>query len=142
MSLEVDSETGRRGEIILSDTVGFIRDLPDELVNAFKATLEELSNASLLLHVLDASDPLVMDRQKAVYTILEEMDLRGIPEILVFNKIDAVTEDRMEELRHHFGGVFVSALARTGIPELCQEISTRIFPPEGSCVTNNAATPA
>lgn len=77
-------------EIILADTVGFIRNLPDELMDAFRATLEELESANLLVHVADATHPDLHLQIEAVQNILEEMDLARIPQILVLNKWDAL----------------------------------------------------
>lgn len=76
----------------LADTVGFITDLPRDLVNAFRATLEELREADLLVHVLDASNPDWPRQREAVDAILHELHLDGAPRIIVFNKIDAVPQ--------------------------------------------------
>jgi GTP-binding protein HflX len=75
-------------EVIITDTVGFIRDLPKELMAAFKATLEELENADLLLHVIDISNPRYRDQINAVESILSELRLDDIPTIRVLNKMD------------------------------------------------------
>ena len=78
------------GPVLLSDTVGFIRDLPHRLVTSFKATLEEARQADLLLHVADASNPAVRDQISAVYSVLEELGIEEKQTLLVINKIDAV----------------------------------------------------
>ncbi|HCF57832.1 MAG TPA: GTPase HflX, partial [Myxococcales bacterium] len=78
----------RDREVIITDTVGFIRDLPKDLVNAFRATLEELLDADLLLHVVDASDPAFPEQIRAVETILGDLGLLSTPRVLVFNKSD------------------------------------------------------
>jgi GTP-binding protein HflX len=75
-------------ELIVTDTVGFIRDLPQDLVTAFRATLEELAQADLLMHVLDASDPAMAEQQRSVEKILFELELSDKPRLLVLNKID------------------------------------------------------
>lgn len=80
------------GPAVLADTVGFVRRLPHKLVEAFKATLEEVVEADLLLHVLDASDPAMDDKRAAVSTVLEEIDALTVPTIELLNKIDA-TDD-------------------------------------------------
>ncbi len=80
-------------EIVLTDTVGFIRDLPKDLVAAFRATLEELGEADLLLHVVDASDPAHERQIEAVEQILEELELSGKARVLVYNKCDRLDED-------------------------------------------------
>ena len=84
----------REREVILSDTVGFIRDLPKDLLRAFKATLEELAEADLLLHVVDASDPARGDHVAAVRGILEELELDRIPRVLLLNKVDRLSPEQ------------------------------------------------
>jgi len=80
-------------EVLLSDTVGFIQKLPTKLVAAFRATLDELVDASLLVHVVDASSPLAVPQIRSVQGIVEELDAAGTPQILVLNKADAVGAD-------------------------------------------------
>ncbi len=108
----------RDREVIVTDTVGFIRDLPEDLVNAFRATLEELHDADLLLHVVDASDPRLDAQVEAVEKILGGLGLLGVPRILVFNKIDRLPPGQGEELAHLRDGVAVSAVERRGLEEL------------------------
>ena len=79
--------------MIITDTVGFIRDLPTDLVDAFKATLEELDDATLLLHVVDASDPHQEDHIRSVEGILADLGLGQTPRLMVFNKADLLDED-------------------------------------------------
>ncbi|MCA9512720.1 MAG: GTPase HflX [Myxococcales bacterium] len=105
-------------EVIVTDTVGFIRDLPPELVDAFRATLEELEDASLLLHVVDASAEDFERRIEAVHRVLREIGLGDLPELLVFNKIDALEPGAGEALARRHGAVAVSAVDRTGLGEL------------------------
>lgn len=97
-------------EVVLSDTVGFIRKLPHHLVDAFKATLEELSFADLLLHVIDASNPDWHDHVRVVDSIVRDLDANDKPIITVFNKIDLC--ENPEDLPH--GEEIVSVSARTG----------------------------
>jgi GTP-binding protein HflX len=107
--------------------VGFIRDLPKDLVNAFRATLEELEEADLLLHVVDASDPQHDDQARAVERILSTLDVEGTPRLLVFNKADRVPEQALT-LAIRDNGVAVSATRKSGFPELlarCEEILWR-----------------
>jgi GTPase len=100
----------REREIILTDTVGFIRDLPKDLVNAFRATLEELNEADLLLHVVDAADPEHEAQIEAVDRILEELGLAHRPRLLVLNKIDLLPRDIAEaRIAAHRGGIAISA---------------------------------
>lgn len=81
------------GEIVLADTVGFVRDLPHELVAAFRATLEETKDADMLLHVVDASDPEKAERIAAVNEVLAELGAQDIPQLMVYNKIDRLKDD-------------------------------------------------
>jgi GTP-binding protein HflX len=96
--------------VIITDTVGFIRDLPKDLLDAFAATLEELNDADLLLHVVDISNPHFEEHMESVERILTQLDLHKKPNILVFNKKDRVDAELLtRKLRRH-GGVAVSAL--------------------------------
>jgi GTP-binding protein HflX len=108
----------RDREVIITDTVGFIRDLPPDLVNAFRATLEELDDADLLLHVVDASDPRLDGQVEAVEGILADLGLAAKPRLLVLNKIDRLAPGEGQALAHARDGVAVSARTREGLPEL------------------------
>jgi len=108
----------RDREVIVTDTVGFIRDLPPDLVNAFRATLEELDDADLLLHVVDASDPRHEDQIRAVERILLDLGLSGKRRLLVFNKADRLPSGEGEALAHRHGGIAVSARSHDGLPAL------------------------
>ncbi len=100
-------------EVILTDTVGFIRDLPAELVVAFRATLEELAEADLLLHVVDASDEAFEEHMASTRQILDELGHAEAPRMLVFNKVDALDDSARDELRNGWPeAVLVSALER------------------------------
>lgn len=109
-------------EIVLSDTVGFIRKLPEELMSAFRATLEELDGAALLVHVIDASDPEVHARVAAVEAILASMKLLGIPRVVAVNKSDRVNVEAAQALVQEFGGVATSALEGLGLDQLRERI--------------------
>ncbi|UCG35431.1 MAG: GTPase HflX [Candidatus Omnitrophota bacterium] len=101
---------------ILSDTVGFIYKLPPYLVEAFKATLEELHYADLILHVIDASDREIARIRQAVDSIMEELGLTEKPTLMVFNKIDKLSSHELKELQESFPeAVFVSALEKNGL---------------------------
>ena len=114
---------------ILTDTVGFIRKLPPQLVSAFKATLEELSDADVLLHVLDASRPDAPEQLEAVERILNELGLAERPSILVLNKIDCRESDNgLRFLIEDSRGVPVSALTGQGIEELLHRIELTLRP--------------
>ncbi len=97
-------------ELIVTDTVGFIRELPQDLVNAFRATLEELSEADLLLHVVDASDPAMEEQRRSVEKILFELDLADKPRLLVYNKIDRLDAEGFASLPFDREAVVLSAL--------------------------------
>jgi GTPase len=98
-------------EVVITDTVGFIRDLPDDLVTAFRATLEEMDDADLLIHVVDASDPDRDQQIRAVEGILADLDLAEKPRLVVWNKCDRLGADDAEHLTSHATGDFaISAL--------------------------------
>jgi GTP-binding protein HflX len=97
-------------QVILTDTVGFIRDLPQDLITAFRATLEEMSEASLLLHLVDASDRSIDDHIRAVENILVDLDLHQIPRKMVLNKIDRLPPDEVEALARRFDAIPISAI--------------------------------
>ncbi|MCA9665765.1 MAG: GTPase HflX [Myxococcales bacterium] len=100
----------RERELILTDTVGFIHDLPSELVEAFRATLEELDEADLLLHVVDISDPSYEAHIAAVRRIVADLGLAETPTLLVFNKIDRLDADELERRTKGLGGIPLCAL--------------------------------
>lgn len=112
----------------LSDTVGFIRDLPHGLIDAFEATLQEAADASLLLHVVDGANPNVLEQIAQVQSVLAEIGAQHVPQVLVFNKLDTLEKDRwplqMTDMYDLDGvetpRVFVSAQDTTGIPALRQ----------------------
>ena len=108
------------GEVVLADTVGFISKLPHSLIEAFKATLEEVAGADLLLHVVDGASPGADARIAEVNAVLGEIGALELPTILVLNKMDLAGSDR--ELLDH-KGVEVSALTGEGLPELRQAIA-------------------
>lgn len=114
-------------EIILTDTVGFIQDLPKTLVSAFKATLEELEEADLLLHVLDASDPAVPHHKEAVDEVLEDLGLQDTEQMLVWNKADQADPGFLRQLVDDHGGHSVSALTGEGFDDLLTAIERRLF---------------
>lgn len=108
----------REREVIITDTVGFIRDLPADLVAAFHATLEELRDANLLLHVVDAATPEIDLRIQAVRDVLGDLGLDGKPELLVFNQMDRMPEAESTALARRFKAVPISALKSQGLREL------------------------
>jgi GTP-binding protein HflX len=113
------------GPVLLSDTVGFIRDLPHRLIASFKATLEEARQADLLLHVADASNPAALQQIKAVYKVLEELGIGEKDTILVLNQIDRIVEPgALETLKHHYPhAIPVSARSSEGLARLATVVS-------------------
>ncbi len=121
-----------RQPFILTDTVGFIRKLPPELIAAFWATLEELSDADVLLHVLDASHPTAVEQMRAVERLLSELELGDRSVLLALNKVDRVEEPRdLERLAEDSGGIPVSAHTGAGIPELLAAVERALRPQMG-----------
>ncbi len=134
---------GEHGNVVISDTVGFIRDLPTQLVAAFRATLDETIHADLLLHVVDAASPVRDDQIEQVNAVLQEIGADHVPQVLVWNKIDvaglepAIEYDEYDKIRR----VFVSAQTGEGIDLLRQAIASfaraggagpGYFPPDDS----------
>lgn len=116
-------------EVILSDTVGFIRDLPPDLVSAFMATLEELQSADVLVHVVDASSPFAEEHIAAVNGILEQLELGRVPRVVAFNKVDRVRDvGRLYALVRQYDGLPVSALDRDTLRPLLSRIETVLWP--------------
>ncbi|MCR5976266.1 GTPase HflX [Gordonia jinghuaiqii] len=114
--------------VVFTDTVGFVRHLPTQLVEAFRSTLEEVVDADLLLHVVDGADAFPMEQISAVRQVINEIVTEeggtAPPELLVINKIDAIDGNRLTELRGALGtdAVFVSARTGEGLPELFERV--------------------
>jgi GTP-binding protein HflX len=120
-------------EVIITDTVGFIRDLPKDLLEAFKATLEELEDADLLLHVIDLSNPRFEEQMEAVDKILATLELGGKPVLKVFNKMDLVPPELAAWQSRSHDGVAISAMAAGTLQPLLhrlEETIDRILPRE------------
>ncbi|MEE2775195.1 MAG: GTPase HflX, partial [Acidobacteriota bacterium] len=116
----------REGEVVITDTVGFIADLPPDLVTAFRATLEELADADLLLHVADAADPELGRKLGAVNALLETLELAEIPRLLILNKADLVDPAGLAYLAQHHEGLAVSATRGDGLPVLIRTAEARL----------------
>ncbi len=114
-------------EVIITDTVGFIRQLPKSLLGAFKATLEELVDAHLLLHVVDISNPRFEEQIRAVDRILQDLDLHDIDRILVFNKIDLIPDEEVVPLCRRFDAIAISAYRRATFADLLREMEERCW---------------
>ena len=118
----------RDSEIIITDTVGFIRDLPKELQVAFRATLEELENADLLLHVVDCSNPDYPAQMQAVNKILEDLDIGTIRTINVLNKKDRVDPETMAGIAFETGGIPISANDANTLDPLIDQMQACVAP--------------
>jgi GTP-binding protein HflX len=124
--LYLGNQEGLGRSVSLSDTVGFIRDLPHGLIDAFQATLQEAADATLLMHVVDASNPNYPEQMDEVKKVLAEIGAADVPQVLVFNKLDAMgAETRPMQLQDHYtvDGVhvprfFVSAQTGEGLADL------------------------
>ena len=119
-------ELPRGEEVLLTDTVGFVKKLPHDLVEAFRSTLEEVREATLLLHVVDASrDP---ERQiDAVNGVLKDIGVAGAPSLLVLNKIDKLTDVELDKVRGAFpDATFISAVTGEGVEDLLEDIETQL----------------
>ena len=117
----------REREAIITDTVGFIRDLPESLMEAFAATLEELYDADLLLHVVDASSPRMDDQIKTVETVLSKLNLKKIQTFLVLNKTDLLPPEETKALTRSMGGIAVAAIHPPTLIGLIKSIETIIW---------------
>ena len=128
-----DNQGGGRS-VSISDTVGFIRDLPHGLIDAFQATLQEAADASLLLHVVDASNDNYLEQMDEVHKVLVEIGADKVPQVLVFNKLDAMSDDKkpmqMQDIFSIDGvdtpRIFVSAQTGEGIPALREYLSQNL----------------
>ena len=119
-------ELPSKREALLSDTVGFIRNLPHTLVSAFRATLEEVQRASLLLHVADVTSPTAGEQQQRVEDVLRELKADDKPRLYVMNKVDLLPEKKRESLRDSDNVVHVSATTGIGLDALLASIDRQI----------------
>ena len=122
-------------EVIVTDTVGFIRDLPKDLLAAFRTTLDEMRDADLLLHVVDAGAKDMDAHIASVDTVLQSLALDQIPRVLVFNKCDQLPTGQAEALCRRYGAIGISALHPETLPPLIQHLEERLaalVPPDGS----------
>ncbi len=119
-------------EVIITDTVGFIRDLPKSLMGAFKATLEELEDADLLLHLVDLSNQRFKEQIESVDKILDSLDLGNRQRLLVFNKTDQVDPADVPHLCRRFDAIPLSAFDRSSFKPLLEELQRRFWPDEDS----------
>ncbi len=117
----------REREVVITDTVGFIRDLPKDLIAAFRSTLEELEDADLLLHLVDASNPRFGAHIESVEGILDELGLLGKSRLLVFNKADKVNPEELRNICSRYNAIAVSALDSSSFGPLLKAIERRIW---------------
>ena len=113
-------------QVVLLDTVGFMRDLPADLLTAFRATLEEIHEANLFLHVMDASHPDLFFQMESVERILDDMELIDVPQIKVLNKADLLAPLRAKVIEKRIGGVAVSATTELSVDRLLTLIDERL----------------
>lgn len=112
----------RDREVIINDTVGFIRDLPPDLITAFRATLEEMEGSDVLVHLVDASSEHVDEHIASVHKILDELELSGIRRLLVFNKADLLSLDDIENIKRD-DAILISALDRQTLLPMIERLS-------------------
>jgi GTP-binding protein HflX len=137
--------TPRERDVIITDTVGFIQSLPRDLLGAFRPTLDELHDATLLLHVVDASHPRVEEHIKAVNAILEGLGVDHIPALFAFNKVDQADSGVVSGLLARYGGVAMSAREPATLEPLLKEIDRRLAEVNGrdrATDTDRLADPA
>ena len=131
ISTSIDEKTGKpQGEeVLLSDTIGFIQDLPPQLIQAFRSTLDETIDADLILHVIDVSDPHRDEKIKEVEAILDELGVHDTPKLYVFNKIDLVKrvpEKTLKKTYQTYSPVFVSAGTKKGLDSLVYQLKASL----------------
>jgi GTPase len=125
------TQTADGREYTLADTVGFVKELPHQLVEAFRSTIEEIAHSDLVVHVVDASHPDPAGQIQTVRNVLAEVDAQNVKELLVFNKCDLVDLEQQIALRGmEPGAVLVSAATGEGIPELLEKIEALLPRPE------------
>jgi GTP-binding protein HflX len=116
----------RDTQVIITDTVGFIKDLPKDLRVAFRATLEELESADILLHVIDIGNPRCLEQVRAVETILADLELHRIPAIKVLNKQDTVSKETLHKMVRIIGGIPISAKKKKTTLPLIETMETML----------------
>lgn len=112
-------------EVVITDTVGFIKNLPEDLLKAFESTLEELHEADLLVHVIDVSNPGWQNQMEVVDSLLRDLDLDTIPTLRVFNKIDLLDEEQRRNLSR-FEGIGISALDENSLGPFLEEAEAKL----------------
>jgi GTP-binding protein HflX len=118
----------RDQEVVINDTVGFIRALPPDLITAFRATLEEMEESDMLIHLVDARSPQFENHIASVEKILQDLGLAEIPRLLVFNKADLLSPDEVTNLQRSYDAVAVSALDRSSLLPMVERAAEILFP--------------
>lgn len=114
-------------EVVITDTVGFIRDLPEDLIGAFRPTFEELQESDLLIHLIDISSRFLEEKIEAVERTLSELKLSGLPTVRVFNKVDKLNPEEAEAICRKYGGVAISALQPESLHKLFAAIEKKLW---------------
>ncbi|MBI3819224.1 MAG: GTPase HflX [Planctomycetes bacterium] len=120
----------RGGECVFIDTVGFIKELPEMLLDAFRATIEEIDGSHLLLHIVDASNPAFPRQIETVNSTLRDLGFEWIPQMLVFNKRDLVDDASLRPIVNERGGILISALDAADVKALAVEVEARLSKPK------------
>ena len=123
----------RERDVVITDTVGFIRDLPPDLIGAFRATLDELKDADLLIHLVDISHPRFEEQIESVRKLLEELELTHIPRLLVFNKQDRMEQSLVKNVSDRWGGISISAIDRSTSYPLLVAIESLLWKNDREC---------
>lgn len=116
---------------VMTDTVGFIKDMPKDLMAAFRPTFDELRESRLLLHLVDISSPCLEDHIQAIETVLSDLGLDAIPRLLVFNKEDRVRPEEAEAVTRKYGGLSISSLRPESLPRLFDAIRRELWREQG-----------
>jgi GTP-binding protein HflX len=117
----------RDHEVVITDTVGFIKDLPRDLIGAFRPTFGELQESDLLIHLVDISNPFFRDHIEAVEEILSELELNCLPRLLVFNKEDKMDPREVEVIRQKYDGISISAHRPESLERLFLAIERKLW---------------
>jgi GTPase len=120
----------RDREVVITDTVGFIKDLPKDLLGAFRATLDEMQDADLILHVVDISNPRFEQQMESVNNLLHEIGLDHIPQLVVLNKVDLVNPFWAKAIANRFRGIVCSAINQETFGDLLKEIERKVWEPD------------
>jgi GTP-binding protein HflX len=130
----------RDREVVITDTVGFIKDLPKDLLGAFRATLDEMQDADLILHVVDISNPRFEQQMESVNNLLHEIGLDDIPQLVVLNKVDLVNPFWAKAIATRFSGIICSAINQETFGDLLKEIERKVWEHDSSAYRVQSST--